>query len=78
MLKQSLVIATFLFLVSSPSFADDKPDWSLCSNDISKFKCSDAKGDENIYNCLIKHDGELSKSCDPETTKYEKLTGKPQ
>ncbi len=67
-------------LAPAPARAADKPDWSLCAPDIAKFKCGDAqaKGDEDLYNCLIKHDGELSKACDPETTKYEVVTGKPQ
>ena len=77
MLKYILFV--FAILAVTPAYADaSKPDWGNCSTDIAKFKCKEAKSDEEIYTCLIKHDGELSKACDPETTTYEKLTGKPQ
>ena len=80
MFKFGILATAFVAIACAPALANaaDKPDWSICASDIAKFKCGDAKGDEEIYNCLIKHDGELSKSCDPETTKYEVLTGKPQ
>lgn len=34
-----------------------------CAKEIKKF-CAKEKGDTNIYNCLEKHDSEISKSCD--------------
>ena len=83
MLRSSLTILCFAALLSTPVLAADAPkgeppNWGKCTPDLAKFKCAAAKGDEQIYQCLMKHDGELSKACDPETTKYEVLTGKPQ
>jgi hypothetical protein len=82
MIKYGLLATAMVAMTLAPALASaaDKPDWSLCAPEIAKFKCTDAqaKGDEELYNCLIKHDGEFSKVCDPETTKYEVLTGKPQ
>lgn len=76
----AVAVALLNIVPAAAADAPQKPDWSLCAPEIAKFKCTDAqaKGDEELYNCLIKHDGEFSKTCDPETTKYEILTGKPQ
>lgn len=65
----------------SPAFAaDHKVDWAAhCKAEMEKFKC-DANGDDDtIYQCLLRHDVDLSKDCDNSAhTPYEKLTGKAQ
>lgn len=51
-------------------------DWSPCAKEIALY-CKDVKGDEAIYQCLLKRDADLSKTCDNNAhTKYEILTKK--
>ncbi len=51
--------------------------WDDCKKETGVW-CSDAKGDEEIYACLLKHDSSLSKKCDEkDVTPYETKTGKP-
>lgn len=79
MSKSLATLSLLMIVASSAAFAEDhKVDWSgNCKADLEKFKC-DANGkDEDIYQCLLKHDKELSKECDENAhSKYEKLTGK--
>lgn len=64
---------------ASPVSAADKVDWSFCQPEINKW-CTgvhDKSGEEGVYQCLLKHDADLSKKCDNEShSKYEQLTGK--
>ena len=84
-MKSKLALALFaVMLAASPAFAFDNPaghkvDWAPCEADIKKTKCEDAlkKGEEDLYQCLLKHDEDLSKGCDNDAhSKYETLTGK--
>ena len=64
---------------SSSAFAADKVDWTPCNAEIEKF-CKGVKekdGEDGIYQCLLKHDADISKSCDNDAhSKYEEATGK--
>jgi len=66
-------------LAVGPGFAADKVDWSPCQTEIGKW-CTgirEAKGEEGIYQCLLKRDADLSKKCDNEAhSVYERVTGK--
>ena len=56
-----------------------KADWQYCEAEIKKFKCevAMAKSEEDLYQCLLKHDEDLSKGCDNNShSKYEAATGK--
>jgi hypothetical protein len=71
-------LAVVMTLASaSAAFADVKPYWeSKCKAEIEKFKC-DKSSDDSIYQCLLKHDVDLSKACDNEAHSiYEKESGK--
>ena len=63
----------------SPALAADKVDWAACQPEITRW-CGTARaqgGEEAIYQCLLKHDADLSKRCDNEAhSRYEQLTGK--
>ena len=61
--------------LATSAMAADKVDWSKCKAETDKW-CTGISGDENIYQCLLKHDSELSKPCDEQHGKYEELTGK--
>ena len=78
MLKYLAIIALTV-LGTSPGFAADKVDWTPCQAEIAKW-CPIAKdkaGEEGVYQCLLKHDTDLSKRCDNEShSKYEQVTGK--
>ncbi len=66
-------------LVSSASFAADKVDWTPCQTEIAKWcpVAHDKGGEEGVYQCLLRHDADLSKKCDNEShSKYEQVTGK--
>ena len=76
-MRKSIATLGFIIAVSaSPlAFAADF-DWSPCKAEIDQY-CKDTKGDEAIYQCLLKHDADLSKTCDNGAhSKYEELTGK--
>ena len=61
---------------TSAALAADKVDWTPCKSEIEKF-CKNIKGEEEIYQCLLKHDVDLSKNCDNNShSKYEEVTGK--
>ena len=80
-MRTKIIAVAFLMglVTTSSAFAEDhKVDWAKhCKADLEKFKC-DANGkDEDIYQCLLKHDSEISKPCDENAhSKYEELTGK--
>jgi len=80
-MRKSLATLGFIMAVSASTAvfaADHKVDWAAhCKAEIEKFKC-DANGDDDtIYQCLLRHDVDLSKDCDNNAhTPYEKLTGK--
>ena len=80
-MRKSLATMAFVLSISAASavFADDhKVDWAgHCKAEMEKFKC-DANGkDEDIYQCLLKHDADISKDCDNNAhSKYEEITGK--
>ena len=73
------LVFTAAATVSPLVFAADKVDWTPCQTEIAKW-CSTARdkgGEEGIYQCLLKHDADLSKKCDNDShSKYEQLTGK--
>jgi len=71
----SVVGAEASIVFVPPAFAADF-DWSPCTKEIAQW-CKDVKGDEAIYQCLLRHDADLSKTCDNNGhSKYEELTGK--
>ena len=79
-MRNQIGVALALVILSvSAAIAADKVDWSPCKPEIEKF-CKDVKdksGEEALYQCLLKHDIDLSKTCDNEAhSLYEKLTGK--
>lgn len=45
-----------------------------CAKEIKKF-CAKEKGETNVYNCLEKHDPQLSKSCDAAHEAYGVANG---
>lgn len=67
-----------LSILATSAFAADKFDWSPCNAEMAKFcKGMEGKSDEDIYQCLLKHDVDLSSTCDKDGhNKYEILTGK--
>ncbi len=79
-MRRYLAIVSVATLISSAAHAD-KVDWSVCQPEIGKW-CQGVKekgGEEAIYQCLLKHDADLSKKCDNDAhSPYEKLTGKLQ
>ena len=74
-----IAVSLLASFTATSAFAEDhKVDWAAhCKAELEKFKC-DANGkDEDIYQCLLKHDSELGKDCDTGAhSKYEELTGK--
>jgi hypothetical protein len=67
----TLLAAVAVLFTASNAFAFD---WSPCKAEMEKFKCSG--DDEAVYQCLLKHDVDLSKNCDNGAhTKYEKEKG---
>lgn len=78
-------LAALALAVTLPAFtathalAADKVDWSVCQAEITRW-CASARaqgGEEGVYQCLLKHDADLSKRCDNEAhSRYEQLTGK--
>jgi len=76
---RAILALTASVLASSPAFAADKVDWSVCQPEITRW-CASSRaqgGEEAIYQCLLKHDADLSKRCDNEAhSRYEQLTGK--
>ncbi len=57
----SKLILVSLFSLSFSSFAADKLDWSKCAKETAEYKCTGS--DKEIYECLEKHDSDLSKTC---------------
>ena len=73
------LIAGIAVLASSQSFAANKVDWTPCQTEIAKWcpTAMEKSGEEGVYQCLLKHDADLSKSCDNDShSKYEQVTGK--
>ena len=79
-MRHALAVFAFVVLIS-PAARADKVDWAVCSTEIGKW-CQgirEKSGEEGIYQCLLKHDADLSKKCDNNAhSKYEQLTGKLQ
>ena len=74
-----MMIATVLLSLAVTAQAADKVDWTPCQTEITKWckGVKDAKGEEGLYQCLLKRDADLSKRCDNEShSVYERLTGK--
>ncbi len=66
-------------LGAAPGFAADKIDWTPCQTEITKWcqGVKEARGEESLYQCLLKRDADLSKRCDNEAhSAYERVTGK--
>jgi len=59
----SKLILVSLFSLSLSSFAADKDklDWTKCAKETAEYKCTGT--DKEIYECLEKHDSDLSKTC---------------
>jgi hypothetical protein len=74
-----IALTLFLSTLSTVAMAADKVDWTPCNAEIEKF-CKgvhEKDGEEALYQCLLKHDIDLSKTCDNGAhSKYEKATGK--
>lgn len=80
-MRKSLATMSFLVALSASSAVmaeDHKVDWAKnCKSEMEKFKCDPNGKDEDIYQCLLRHDVDLGKDCDNNAhTPYEKLTGK--
>lgn len=77
MRMSKIIILSAMTALSTPAFADDlKYDWSPCKKEVNLW-CTDAKTDDDMYNCLFKHDSALSKACDEKAVSpYEKKAGK--
>ena len=77
-MRKSLAVIGFIMAVAAAqaAFSADKIDWAgHCKAEIEKFKCSG--DDEAMYQCLLKHDADLSKDCDNNAhSKYEEISGK--
>ena len=86
MLIRTIVASTIIvFAAAMPAQAEQalpatKPipatfDWGTCKAEMAKW-CKAAQGSEDIYLCLLKHDEDLSKSCDASHSAYEVATGR--
>lgn len=70
---------TLAMLGAAPGFAADKVNWAPCETEINKWckGIKEARGEEGLYQCLLKRDADLSKRCDNEShSAYERVTGK--
>jgi len=82
--RLTAISITLVAAISTSAFAADdkkaaqKIDWQAhCQSEMKRFKCDAGGTDEAIYQCLLKHDADLSKTCDNKAhAKYEELTKK--